>query len=187
MALTYSNMLPLNTVASAFELLDTTTDKLRSLEELRGQQGTVIMFICNHCPFVKHIQKELVNIAKDYQTRDITFIAISANDAETYAEDAPDKMKEVAKKMQYPFPFLYDETQNVAKAYHAACTPDFFVFDEQLKCVYRGQLDDSRPNNGVPITGHDLRDALENLLTGKLINQDQKPSLGCNIKWKEKN
>lgn len=178
-------MLALNTIAPAFTLLDTVSNKLRNLDALRGKQGTVIMFICNHCPFVKHIQTELVRISSIYQTKGVAFIAISANDATSYPEDAPDKMKLVAKKLAYPFPFLYDETQKVAKAYHAACTPDLFLFNQALKCVYRGQLDDSRPGNGIPVTGRDLCNALDNLLTGKPIDENQKPSLGCNIKWKK--
>ncbi len=184
MSLTNSTMLPLNTCAPIFTLLNTIDDKLWSLDELRGKRGTVIMFICNHCPFVKHVQKDLVRIAEEYQRKGFTFIAISANDASSYPEDAPDKMKAVAIRLKYPFPFLYDETQVVARAYHAACTPDFFLFDQDLKCVYRGQLDDSRPGNGIPVTGRDLCNAMDNLLTGKPVDQNQKPSLGCNIKWK---
>lgn len=184
MALTHSTMLALNTIAPTFTLLDTVSDKLCSLDELQGKQGTVIMFICNHCPFVKHIQTKLVQIANIYQSKGIAFIAISANDVANYPEDAPDKMKLVAKTLRYPFPFLYDETQQVAKVYHAACTPDLFLFDKELKCVYQGQLDDSRPGTDIPVTGRDLCSALDNLLAGKPIDKNQKPSLGCNIKWK---
>ncbi len=143
------------------------------------------MFICNHCPFVKHVNPEIVKIAQEYQDKGIAFIAISSNDVEKYPQDAPDLMKENAKEMGYPFPYLYDETQETALAYHAACTPDFYLFDANLKLVYRGQLDSSRPGNEIPLTGHDLRNALDNLLKGKEIDQDQKPSIGCNIKWKE--
>lgn len=181
MSLTNSTMLPLNTIAPAFNLLDVVKGKVASLQELKGALGTVVMFICNHCPFVKHVQLELVQLANDYQNRGIHFIAICSNDAKEYPEDSPEKMKQTAIHLQYPFPYLYDETQEIAKAYHAACTPDFFLFDAQLKCVYRGQLDDSRPGNQIPVSGKDLRNAMENLLSHKLIDQVQKPSLGCNI------
>ncbi len=184
MALTYSTMLPLNTIAPDFNLLDTLTNQYCTLASIKGTKGTVVMFICNHCPFVKHIQQELPKIANDYKKQGVAFVAISANDIEQYPEDSPEKMKELAQKFQYPFPYLYDETQEVAKAYQAACTPDLFLFDDQLRCVYRGQLDDSRPNNGLPVTGKDLRGALDNLLAGRAIDQNQKPSVGCNIKWK---
>ncbi|MES2142070.1 MAG: thioredoxin family protein [Pseudomonadota bacterium] len=181
MALTPSTMLPLGTKAPDFELLDTGSCKLRNLQRLKSSKATVIMFICNHCPYVKHVQKQLIALAKDYQPKDIAFIAISANDAENYPEDGP---KEMAKHT-YPFPYLYDENQSTAKAYQAACTPDFYIFDKDLLCVYRGQLDDSRPGNQVPVTGKALRDALDNLLTDTPIDPDQKPSIGCNIKWKK--
>lgn len=184
MALTYSTMLPLRTVAPSFDLLDALTNQYCSLTSLKGRQGTVVMFICNHCPFVKHIQHELVKIANDYQPKGIAFIAINANDSEQYPEDSVEKMNEIGQKLQYPFPYLYDATQEVAKAYQAACTPDFYLFDDQLQCVYRGQLDDSRPNNGIEVTGKDLRAAVESLLCGKPIEPFQKPSMGCNIKWK---
>jgi peroxiredoxin len=185
MTLTASTMLPLNTVAPHFELLDIVTQQHRTLQELQGNQGTMIMFICNHCPYVKHVQLELVRLATDYQKKGITFIAISSNDIEQYPEDAPPKMRDTAKALGYPFPYLFDETQSVAKAYQAACTPDFFLFNEHLECVYRGQLDDSRPGNNIPVTGSDLRAALNNLLAHKPIDKNQKPSVGCNIKWKE--
>jgi peroxiredoxin len=185
MALTPSNMLPLGTLAPAFTLPDTVSGKMVSLQELKSDIATVIMFICNHCPFVKHAQPEIVKLAYDYQAKGINFIAISANDIEDYPEDAPDKMQEVALALGYPFPYLYDATQAVARAYHAACTPDFFIFDKALHCVYRGQLDDSRPGRDKPVTGKDIRAALDNLLAGKPVSSEQKPSIGCNIKWKK--
>ncbi len=185
MARTPSNMMPLGTLAPDFTLPDTVSGNPLSLRELAGTQATLIMFICNHCPFVKHINTELVRLAHDYQPHGVAFIAISANDAANYPEDAPDKMREHAVALGYPFPYLYDESQAVAKAYDAACTPDFYLFDSQLHCAYRGQLDDSRPDSGIPVTGQDIRTALDALLAGQPVNPDQKPSLGCNIKWKE--
>jgi peroxiredoxin len=184
MALTPSNMLPLGTSAPKFKLINTIDDTIVSLEELKGIHGTVIMFICNHCPFVKHVNSELSQLAKDYITKGIKCIAISSNDAKHYPEDAPDQMKENAIQQDFIFPYLYDETQEVAKAYDAACTPDFYVFDKDLKLVYRGQLDNSRPENGKPVTGEDLRHAIENVINDKPVDQVQKPSIGCNIKWK---
>ncbi len=185
MSLTPSNMLALGTKAPYFKLIDAVTNTKLSLNELKGSHGTVVSFICNHCPFVIHINKELSKIAKDYKEKGIKFIAISSNDIENYPQDAPHLMKEVAKKEAYIFPYLYDETQAVAKAYDAACTPDFYAFDKDLKLVYRGQLDDSRPGNGVPLSGTDLRNALHNILTETEINPIQKPSIGCNIKWRK--
>ena len=184
MAQTPSNMLPLGTRAPSFTLPDTVSGKPLSLDSLKGAKGTVVMFICNHCPFVKHVNGELVRVAKDYQSKGISFVAISANDVRNYPEDGPDKMKAAAKQLGYPFPYLYDETQAVAKAYQAACTPDLYLFDANLACVYRGQLDDSRPGNGMPVNGKDLRAAMDALLAGKPIDPAQKPSVGCNIKWK---
>jgi len=156
-----------------------------SLEELKSEQATVVMFICNHCPYVKHVQGQLVELANDYIPQSVAFIAISSNDADGYPEDRPERMQEVAQRFGYPFPYLYDEPQEVAKAYKAACTPDFYIFDQDMKLVYRGQLDSSRPNSGVPVTGQDVRSALDNLLAGKPVDPHQVPSLGCNIKWKE--
>lgn len=184
MALTPSNMLPLGTLAADFALLDVTSGNVLHLSELKSDKATVIMFICNHCPFVTHIQKDLVQLANDYLAKGINFIAISSNDIKSYPEDAPDKMKEVSDQYHYPFPYLYDETQEVAKAYQAACTPDFYVFDNALKLVYRGQMDDSRPSSHIPVTGDDLRNALDALLRGDKPDPQQKPSVGCNIKWK---
>ena len=183
MALTASNMLPLGTKAPPFALPDTVSGKSVSLDAAKGARATVVMFICNHCPYVKHVQPELVRVARDYQPRGVGFIAVSSNDVRDYPEDAPPKMKEVARKLGYPFPYLYDETQEVARTYEAACTPDFNVFDQDLKCIYRGRLDESSPGNGRPLTGADLRMALEALLNGKPVSPDQHPSMGCNIKW----
>ncbi len=184
MAATPSKMIPLGFEAPAFSLKDTKTGRSTSLEDLKSDKGTVIMFICNHCPYVKHVNEQLVELANDYMPKGVSFIAISSNDADNYPEDGPGKMKEYAERLKYPFPYLYDETQAVARAYDAACTPDFYLFNGELKCVYRGQLDASRPGNGVPVTGKDMREALDNLLDGKQISQVQIPSIGCNIKWK---
>ncbi len=184
MALTPSNMLPLGTKAPNFNLKDTKDNILKSLDELKGQNGTLIFFICNHCPFVIHVNKELVNLASDYKDKGINCIAISSNDVVNYPQDGPEKMKAHAEENNYPFPYLYDESQDVAKAYDAACTPDFFLFDNTLELVYAGQLDNSRPGNGIPVTGVDLRSAINALINGKSINPNQKPSMGCNIKWK---
>jgi peroxiredoxin len=184
MSLTPSNMLPLQTEAPTFKLKDTVSGKIVDLDHAKSNAATVIMFICNHCPFVKHIQKELVKLANDYQAKGVVFVAISSNDAREYPDDSPTQMKIIAEKFAYPFPYLYDETQEVAKAYQAACTPDFYIFGADMKLLYRGQLDDSRPNNDISVTGKDIREALDNILQKKLVNSDQKPSIGCNIKWK---
>ena len=185
MARTPSNMLDLGTIAPDFNLIDTKSDTFKNLDSLKGEKGTVIAFICNHCPFVVHINSELVNIANLYQEKGIKFIAISSNDAVNYPQDGPDNMKIHAKENQYPFVYLYDKTQEVAKAYDAACTPDFYLFDKDLKLVYRGQLDNSRPGNGIPVTGEDLIYAMDCLLENRSNSKLQKPSIGCNIKWKE--
>jgi len=184
MADTPSNMIPLGTIAPNFNLLDTVSDKILSLQNLKGNKATVIMFICNHCPFVIHINTEIVSIANAYTEKGISFIAISSNDAINFPQDSPDKMKIYAKTENYPFPYLYDESQEIAKAYDAACTPDIYVFNADLKLNYRGQLDDSRPRNGLPVTGKNLRYALDCLLENKENTQQQKPSIGCSIKWK---
>jgi peroxiredoxin len=183
MARTPSNMLALGTKAPDFSLFDTVSGQTLSLGELSGEKGTVVMFICNHCPFVIHVNPEIARLGKEYQERGIGFISISSNDVENYPQDAPHLMTETAKKEGYPFPYLYDKTQEVAKAYDAACTPDFYLFDTDLKLVYRGQLDDSRPGNGLPLNGKDLRAALDALLDGLPISNNQRPSIGCNIKW----
>ena len=184
MSLTPSNMLALGTLAPHFNLLDTISDNYIDLQNVKGEKGTVIMFICNHCPFVVHINTELISIANYYFEKGIGFIAISSNDALTYPQDGPTKMKAHAKEVCYPFPYLYDETQDIAKDYNAACTPELYVFNTDLKLAYRGQLDDSRPGNGISVTGNDLRNALDCLLENKENVLPQKPSIGCNIKWK---
>jgi len=185
MARTPSNMLPLGTIAPYFNLVDTISDSFKSLEDLKGDKGTVVAFICNHCPFVIHINEKLVEIANYYQTRGINFIAISSNDVDNYPQDSPKKMKTHALENKYPFVYLYDKSQDVAKAYDAACTPDFYLFDKDLALVYRGQLDNSRPGNDIPVSGEDLIHAIKCLLEGKHNLKTQKPSIGCNIKWKE--
>ncbi|TGV04456.1 thioredoxin family protein [Flavivirga rizhaonensis] len=186
MARTPSNMIPLGTQAPDFNLFDTVSGNNLSLNQLRGNQATVIMFICNHCPFVIHVNPEMVSIANSYSKKGISFIAISSNDVINYPQDSPENMTIHAKNENYPFPYLYDETQDIAKAYDAACTPDFYVFDTDLKLTYRGQLDDSRPGNGIPVTGKDLRHAIDCLIENKDNVTLQKPSIGCNIKWKNK-
>ena len=186
MAQTPTTLIPLGFAAPAFTMPDTISGNVKSLDELRSDKATVIMFICNHCPFVVHVIDELVKLANDYIAKGISFIAISSNDIEKYPQDGPDKMKQFALRNNFPFPYLYDETQDVARAYSAACTPDFSIFDGDLKCVYRGQLDDSRPSNSKPVTGIDIREALDAVLAGKPVGADQKVSIGCNIKWKQK-
>jgi peroxiredoxin len=185
MSYTESTMVDLGTKAPHFKLFDVISQKPLGLDDIKGEKGTLIMFICNHCPYVKHVIDELVQIGKDYMPRGIGAVAISSNDVINYPDDSPDKMKIWAAEKDFPFPYLYDETQEVAKAYDAACTPDLYLFDENLKLVYRGQLDDSRPKNDVPVTGQDLREAIDQLLSGEEIPKEQKPSAGCNIKWKK--
>lgn len=184
MALAESNPFSVGTKAPEFLLPNVVSGENNSLNQLKGNKGTVVMFICNHCPFVLHVNDELVKIANDYQPKEINFIAISSNDVVTHPDDSPHHMKARALELGYPFPYLYDETQDVAKAYDAACTPDFYLFDSDLKAVYHGQLDDSRPSNGLPVTGTDLRNAMDLLLKGETNTELQKPSIGCNIKWK---
>ena len=184
MALTPSNPFPLHTIAPEFSLEDSVTGKTFNLQQLKGKQATVIMFICNHCPFVIHVNSKLVELANQFKSQGINFIAISSNDIENYPQDAPDKMKEVAAENKYPFPYLYDPTQDVAKAYDAACTPDFYVFDKDLKSTYHGRLDDSRPGNDKPLTGKDLIAAINATLNNDTPLKNQLPSMGCNIKWK---
>jgi peroxiredoxin len=178
-------MLALGTDAPEFVLPDTISGKELSLESISSDLATVIMFICNHCPYVKHVNKELVRLANDYAPKGVAFVAISSNDVEAYPADSPERMKEVATELSYPFPYLYDEDQSVAKAYQAACTPDFYVFDGQMKLAYRGQLDGSRPRNDVPVTGKDVRAAVDAILAGEPVPEEQRPSIGCNIKWKD--
>jgi len=177
-------MLPLETSAPEFSLPDVISGKLTGLKNSQNPKATVIMFICNHCPYVKHINKELTRLANEYIKKEIRFIAINSNDINNYPDDSPENMKITATKESYPFPYLFDETQEVAKAYQAACTPDFYVFDSRLLLVYRGQFDDSRPGNEIPVTGNSIRTVLDCLLNQEAINIQQKPSLGCNIKWK---
>ena len=184
MAETESKMVALGTEAPGFSLPDVISGEKKSLKDLKSNKGTVVMFICNHCPFVKHVQKGLVSLTRDYIAKGISFIAINSNDIENYPEDSPENMKKEAQKFKYSFPYLFDESQKVAHAYHAACTPDFYVYDKDLKLVYRGQMDDSRPDNGIAVSGKDLRRALDDLLDSRPINPDQRPSIGCNIKWK---
>lgn len=185
MARTPSVMTPLGKKAPDFTLPDTVSGKMLSLQVIKGNTATVIMFICNHCPFVKHVNEQLVQLGNDYKNKGISFIAISSNDVAGYPQDGPEQMKLLASQLQYPFPYLYDQSQQAAKAYEAACTPDFFIFDADLLLVYRGQLDDSRPGNDKPVTGADIRNALNHLVAGKPVPTDQKPSIGCNIKWRE--
>lgn len=185
MSKTPSNMLPLGTNAPNFSLPDVLTGKRYTLKNNTVRSGLVIMFICNHCPYVKHVNQELVKLALDYQPKGIEFLAINANDIDKYPQDSPENMVKTAELCAYPFPYLFDETQEVAKAYKAACTPDFYLFDQSLSLVYRGQLDDSRPGNQIDVTGESLRKACEQLLSNKPITGEQKPSLGCNIKWKD--
>ncbi len=181
-----STMLMLGTKATDFKLPDY-NGKIYQLNDFDPYKALLIMFICNHCPFVKHVRNELTRIAVDYQKRGLAIVGINANDVKNYPEDSVGNMKKFAQENQWSFPYLYDETQEVAKAYKAACTPDFFLFNEKHLLVYRGQLDDSRPSNDKPVTGQDLREALEALLTDKSISYNQKPSIGCNIKWKSDN
>ncbi len=184
MALTESNEFKIGAIAPNFELINTINQNLIKLSEVKGKKGTAIFFICNHCPFVIHVNEELVKLANDYKDKGISFIAISSNDVEKHPQDGPESMKRNAEKLNYPFPYLYDKTQEVAKAYNAACTPDLYLFDEDLKSVYHGQLDASRPGNNIPVTGKDFRKAIDSLLKDKSIVELQKPSIGCNIKWK---
>jgi peroxiredoxin len=177
-------MLPLGTRAPEFSLTNVADGKKVSLADYAGKPGLLVMFICNHCPFVKHLQAGLAQFGKDYQAKGLGIVALSSNDVATHPDDSPDKMKAEAKAAGYPFPYLYDETQEVAEAYKAACTPDFFLFDKHQALVYRGQFDDSRPGNGRPVTGADLRAAADLVLAGKPVPAEQRPSIGCNIKWK---
>lgn len=185
MAETPSQMIPLGTTAPRFSLLDTMTGQLTTLERQPAPLATVVMFLSNHCPYVKHIRSKLIEVVHTYQAKNIAFIGIGSNDATAYPEDGPDRMKQVAAEFAYPFPYLHDETQAVAKAYHATCTPDFFIFDQAYHCVYRGCFDESTPGNQQPLTGAHLIAALDAISAGERVNPIQKPSLGCNIKWKK--
>jgi peroxiredoxin len=184
MALTESNMMQLGTAAPNFSLEDTVSGKTVQLGDMKSPKGTVIYFICNHCPYVIHVNPELVRLSNEYKKKGIAFAAISSNDVEKYPQDGPEAMKATAAQESYPFPYLYDKTQEVAKAYSAACTPDIFAFDGNGELYYRGRLDGSRPSNDVPLNGEDLRDALDQLLAGNPPPEQQYPSAGCNIKWK---
>ena len=187
MALTPSTMIALETKAPDFELPDIVSGRKITLASFKGKKALLVMFICRHCPYVQHIKSELSRLNKDYQNKDIGIVAISSNDAANYPDDSPKSLKEMAKEFEFSFPYCYDETQEVAKAYSAACTPDFFLFNERRELVYRGQLDDSRPENNKPLNGKDLRNAIDAVLAGKPVSKDQKPSIGCNIKWKPGN
>jgi peroxiredoxin len=186
MAPTPSTMAPLGMKAPAFRLPDL-SGKMVSLDDFRSAPALLVAFICTHCPFVKHIRSEFAKLARDYQKRGVAILAISSNDVAAWPDDSPEKMAEEAKSAGYSFPYLFDETQGVAKAYRAACTPDFYVFDRDRRLVYRGQMDDSRPSNSIHVTGSDLRHALDAVLDGRAVSTDQKASVGCNIKWKAGN
>jgi peroxiredoxin len=183
MALTPSTMLDLGTKAPDFRLTDT-EGKTVSLDDFRGAPALLVVFLCNHCPYVKHVRHELARLGRDSQARGVAVVGISSNDVAAYPDDSPEKMRQEKAEVGYTFPYLYDETQEVAQAYQAACTPDFFLFDGDQKLVYRGQLDDSRPGNPIPVTGKDLRAALDAVLAGAPAPEKQRPSMGCNIKWK---
>ena len=182
-----SVMLPLGTTALPFMLPDVASGQIYSLDSFHGKDALLIMFICRHCPYVKHVEQEIAKIGKDYQGKNIGIVAISSNDPVAYPEDAPERLKEMAKRLDFRFPFCFDESQNVAKSYQAACTPDFYLFDGERRLVYRGQLDDSRPGNNKPVTGRDLRAAMDAVLAKKSVDSNQKPSIGCSIKWKAGN
>jgi len=186
MSLTASEMLPLGTLAPVFNLPDT-EGKMVSLNDFKEAKAFLVIFMCNHCPFVKHILSQMINLIKDYQNKSVAVVGINSNDVVNYQDDSPTLMAELVKKTGFTFPYLYDETQEVAKAYRAACTPDFFLFDSDKSLVYRGQMDDSRPGNGIPVTGADLTAAIDAVIEGKPVSQEQKPSMGCNIKWKQGN
>jgi peroxiredoxin len=185
MVLTPSTEPSLGTVAPDFRLPDVVSGRSVTRDEAVGRQGLLVLFICAHCPFVKHVEEELARIGRDYAGRGIGIVAISANDAVNYPEDAPASLKQQAVAKGFAFPYLYDEPQDVARAYGAVCTPDVFLYDRDLHLVYRGQIDDSRPSNGKPVTGRDLRAAMNLLIEGKPVPVDQRPSVGCSIKWKE--
>ncbi|MHC4396386.1 MAG: thioredoxin family protein [Planctomycetota bacterium] len=186
MVATASNMLPLGTSAPDFSLPDT-NGYIMSLNDFREAEAFLVIFMCNHCPFVKHILKELVGLIKEYQAKGVAIVGINSNDVVNFPEDSPEMMAKVANKAGFTFPYLYDETQEIAKAYHAACTPDFFLFDKEKTLVYRGQMDESRPGSDIPVTGIDLIKAMDSVLAGRRVGGEQKPSMGCNIKWKQGN
>lgn len=186
MALTESTMrLELGTEAPNFALTDVLTGETVRRDDFRGNRALLVMFICTHCPYVKHVEKGLAALGKDYADRPLAIVAIGSNDATTYPDDSPAGLKKQAQAMGFVFPYLYDESQAVAHAYQAACTPDIFLFDQNFRLVYRGQFDSSRPGNGIPVSGEDLRAAIDQVLEGKPVTTDQRPSIGCNIKWKK--
>jgi peroxiredoxin len=187
MVKTASTMLPLGTAAPKFQLPDVVSNQTISLTTFADRQALLLIFLCQHCPFVKHVQQELARIGQDYSQQSLGIVAISANDIANYPDDAPEKLQQMAEKLNFNFPVCYDESQEVSKAYTAACTPDFFLFDAERKLAYRGQLDDSRPSNNIPVTGKDLRRAIDTVLQAKTVDFEQKPSIGCNIKWKPGN
>ena len=187
MALTVSTMLSLGTKAPIFSLPDVTSGATVTLDTFAGKKALLVMFLCGHCPYVKYLEKELARLGRDYSAKDLGIVAISSNDAVHYPDDSPDNLKTQTQEVGFTFPYLYDAEQTVAKAYTAACTPDFFLFDQDRRLVYRGQWDDSRPSNGNPLTGNDLRQAIEAVLSGRPVPPDQKPSVGCGIKWKPGN
>ena len=187
MVLTPSMMLALGTKAPDFQLPEVVSGETISLNNFKGKKGLLVMFICRHCPYVQHVKYELARLGKDFADIDLGIVAISANDVKQYPEDAPEKLREMSQDLGFTFPFCYDGSQEVAKKYTAACTPDFFLVDQKRELVYRGQLDDSRPDNGNPVTGQDLRTAIDAVLSGIPISGEQKPSIGCNIKWKQGN
>lgn len=182
-----SVMLSLGTPASSFSLPDVVTGRTYSLDSFAGKAGLLVMFLCRHCPYVQHVQHGIAKLGQDYRDTGLGIIGISSNDPVHYPDDAPDRLKEMATRLDFTFPFCFDETQEVAKAYKAACTPDFYLFDRERRLVYRGQLDDSRPGNNKPVTGRDLRTAIDAVLAGKPVDANQKPSIGCSIKWKPGN
>lgn len=184
MSLTPTTSIPLGFKAPAFSLLDTVSGQQKTYDDIKGENGTLVMFICNHCPYVIHMHDQLIAIGEEYRSKGIGFVAISSNDVENYPQDRPELMKQLAIEKGFPFPYLYDETQEVAKAYDAACTPDFDLFDANDIAVYRGRMDESRPGNNAPLTGRDMRAALDAVIAGKEIEGPQYPSMGCNIKWK---
>lgn len=184
MALTPSTMLALGTLAPNFNLLDVVSGNMVSLDDFKGKKAFLVMFICRHCPYVQYVEEEIAKIGQDYKEKDIGIVAISANDSNLYSEDSPQSLKEMAQELNFSFPYLYDYSQTIAKAYTAACTPDFFLFDKERRLAYRGQLDDSRPGNNLPPTGKNLREAVDAVLEDTPVDFNQKPSIGCNIKWK---
>ena len=186
MVMTASTMLPLGTTAPDFSLADT-EGNIVSVDDFKDAPALLVVFMCNHCPFVKHVLKVMVELIKEYQQKGVAVVGINSNDVASFPEDRPEMMAKIAKETGFTFPYLYDETQEAARAYRAACTPDFFLFDKERRLVYRGQMDDSRPGNNMPVTGADLRAALDAVLTGREVSKEQKPSMGCNIKWKQGN